>query len=1110
MTDVTAYAAQFDGTSAYAQAPGVSAYDFGTGDFTIEAWVLTTGGGPVATQMGSDVNTGAGWGLFVLPDGRLELVTFNAGSSVTATTQVAPATFDGSWHHIAAVRVGVDMMILFDGVPQVLQLEINGVPPLNVSGNLPLTIGATTLVGAQTGRQFFAGSIDEFRLWNVALQTWKIDQNIYHVVTIDRENLVALYGFDDKTGADSSGKGNTLSFQGPVLFTDPAFYFVPEGQPFMAVQVRLMQDFHLDAANPSAPPTEVKALRVALSPRASDGQRQAAALTLSTDVATTIHTQGRSVAIGPATPVTLQTNSLNQLNVALFLEDDSLVAPLLKVHADFMEAGESILVPLDRQIHFTLSQVSGADLQDVDDPLLAPAVFTAAQADAVAATVSNVMAAAVQHDMQPADEMYRAPGTPLRRRSLTSRRVVLRADAPGAPERENYLPVEMENPLLMPQSDLLRCHYLAQDVAVERVVIPTFMPVPHFRFDVQSRSFTPLTQAQAGAAIMSRMASPHMLTALGADGATEERLDGISDLWDQFVAGVLNVVDWVVSIGQSIVEGVRVVIAYVADGVTKFFDFVVATVVEAAEFVVGMFRAIGVALEKVIDFLSALFNPADILRTHRVLYRFMQETSTFGLACLNDMKTSADAMFDDARTTVDTYFDQAIARLGASTAADQGEGAALNQPPSVQADYVNQNVAESNMQAPGNVTNAPSAAVLDTAATGIVGGAGADVATLRTNNQTAITAYASASDDFMNEIMATLLTVLKSSLDMAIDVAKAVTDAVLDLLIASYQLVTDMVDTRLDVPLLTWFYEEFICAGDGSKLSFLNLFALAGAVPLTILNKLFQGSAPFSAAFETKFMTQTWQDYGFYHLPSAIRSGLTPRRAEAFAALEGTDDPDWKDKLAYAQGFIFSVSVAVWFGGVAFKDSTNVSVLDPGFSTVSMTPIVVGEFVAQLASYPIHDSYPPNSAAALEVSIWSLQWLPFAMDAGDLGLAVKKPPGAAAYVNTAQNGIVGVWGIIHASMFVALYVLELIALVNDTTKSQAQKIGDAVDIGFKVSSNVTSTAPEWIGFARYGMADPEVKAAVVIVDVVAAAGVALITLGRTIAAMVRHALIQPR
>ena len=43
-----------------------------------------------------------GWGLFVLPDGRLELVTFNAGSSVTATTRVLfIATSATTWISIA-------------------------------------------------------------------------------------------------------------------------------------------------------------------------------------------------------------------------------------------------------------------------------------------------------------------------------------------------------------------------------------------------------------------------------------------------------------------------------------------------------------------------------------------------------------------------------------------------------------------------------------------------------------------------------------------------------------------------------------------------------------------------------------------------------------------------------------------------------------------------------------------------------------------------------------------------------------------------------------------------------------------------------------------------
>ncbi len=1116
MTDKTAFSISFDGSTAYAQAPGVAAYDFGVGDFTIEAWVRTKTGGPVAAQMGADTKTGAGWGLFVLDDGRVQLTTFDNGSTMIATTKAPPATFDGSWHHLAGVRVGLDMMILFDGVPQLLSIDINGAPPIDVSGNLPLTIGATALIGSQTKRQYFAGDVDEVRLWNTALETWQIDQNIYHIVTINRKNLVAQYGFDKKTGIDTSGKGNDLTFHGSVLFADPAFYFVPEGQPFMAVQVRLMEDYHYDKKTPSKKPTPVKAIRVALSPRKSNGQKRAASLTLTTDIDTSIYAAGAQYPIGPKTPVTLKTNADNQLNTSIFLDSDSLVAPVLKVHADFMGQDERIVVPLDRQIHYDLSKVTGPALQDPADPLLAPADFSPTQAQAVADTVSNVMSAAVQHDMQPSDPVIRSKGAPISVKALSTRRAINRNVTTGRPERENYLPVEMENPLLVPTSDLLRCHYMAQNAAVERVVIPTFMDTPHFKFDVKNKTFTPVTQLEAEAEASRRRLSSNFTSISApkmADGEILTKALSAASLWDKFVSGLLDVTDWLVSIGKSILDGIRVVISYVEDGITKFFDFVVATVTEAAEFVVGMFRAIGVALQKVIDYLSALFNVADILRTHRVVYKFMQETGQFGLACVTDLKSSADAMFDNAKSSVDTYFDDAIAKFGKSSVTDQSQSSTLDQPASLQSDYVNQHVAETDMAQPFTISNVPPQAKMDTSIAAITAGSGPNLDTLISDNQAGITDFIDSAETSLDEALATILELLKASLDMAIDLAKAVVDAVLDMLIAGYQMVLDMIDSRINIPIITWFYEEVICAGDGSKLTILNLLALAGALPVTVLSKLFHGEAPFTEAFEKKFQTMSWQDYGFYHLPSnlfgaAAQENYRPRVNDVL----DTAQPGWVMPLSWAQGFVFSASVAVWFGGVMASDTANVSVLENGFNTWLMLPIVGAQFLAQIASYPIYMSYNAGTPPSLEVSIWALQWLPFAMDVVDLVLAKTKPAGAGfkTYIDTVQNGVIGVWGVIHVLLFIALLIWETIENSKDPTKSASEKIWDEADIGAKGGSNIASTIPEIVGFARYGMANPEVKAAVVAADFAAMVVVPLVTTGRTIGAIVRHATISPR
>ncbi len=1125
MASTTAYSIAFNGIDTYASAPSVSAYDFGVADFTVEAWVLTTAGGPVATQMGSDATLGAGWGLFVEADGNISFQTFDkTGAVMNAITQSAPRTFDGSWHHIAAVREGVELRIFFDGVPQLLNVDITGAPPLNVTGNLPLTLGATALVGGQTHRQMFAGEVDEFRLWNTAVPQWLIVQNIYHIVTRERDHLVAQYGFDQKTGVDTSGKGNDLTMNGPVQYMDPAFYFVPEGQPFMAVQVRMMEDYQYSKANISVAPTPVKALRVSLSPRESDGQLRAATLTISGDEKFSFYTEGKTYQCGPSKPVTLKTNEAKYLNLSVNLDADTLTAPVLKVHADFMGADERIVVPLDRQVHHSLSVTTGPELTAGASPVLDPAQFTPAEAEGVARTVRNVMSAAVQHDMQPANPIVRSAGAPHQAFSmLTARRAVSRG-SPGLPERENYLPIEMENPVVVTTSDLMKCHYMAQNEPVERVVIPGFMQDPHFSFDVKTKTFTPMTHAQAAAALETRRAHPNAV--LSSDAAS---LSTVSSLWDLFWQGVLDVVDIVVSIGSAIVNGVSVAITYIENGVTKVFDFIVATVTEAAKFIVGLFKALKVAIDKVIDFLSALFDWGDILLTHRVVRKFMDQSIDFGEAVLNDLKTSASKMFDDAKTSIDTYFDRAIASLGQKTAAERAEGANLDQPASLQSDYVRQHVAEGDLKTQPTTSSTPSDSALQNAMTSITTGSSPYSATITSSQQTGVTSFISDASGALNQVIATFLTALKTSLDMAIDLAKAIVDAVMSLVIEGYDLIKAMMTTRINIPIITWLYEDVI-TNDGSTLTMTDLLALAGAVPVTVLNKLLNGASPFTAAFETQFQTMTWQDYGFYRTPSQTRPPLATAAtlggdpilanlaecpaAKAMQAANSTIT--WQAVISWIQGFIFAIAVFVWFAYLAQIDAINAgSVLTGAVSTALLFPMVGAEFVAQIMSFPIYETaaeYSAGHPGSLEVSIWALQWIPFAIDVGNIVLSIKKPTAAWAstYVDKVQDIIVGVWGIIHALLFIALAIWEEIANAGDTAITDSERDGNATDIVFKGISNVITTLPEIAGFARAAPPTPQTIAGVTTTDLASGLIAALITTGRTIGSILRQHPMQAR
>ncbi|AVQ81645.1 LamG domain-containing protein [Variovorax sp. PMC12] len=145
-----------DGTGDYVTTPGVADFVFGSGDFTVEAWIKTS---TTREQLIVDfyVPLQVTWQLELNSAGRLNFY----GSTGAANGAIATGTSvltNGAWHHVAATRAGSTIKLFVDGIQ-----EASVTDSRNFSYQTSfLAIGAQ--VTTRNAAYDFPGNIDDVRV----------------------------------------------------------------------------------------------------------------------------------------------------------------------------------------------------------------------------------------------------------------------------------------------------------------------------------------------------------------------------------------------------------------------------------------------------------------------------------------------------------------------------------------------------------------------------------------------------------------------------------------------------------------------------------------------------------------------------------------------------------------------------------------------------------------------------------------------------------------------------------------------------------------------------------------------------------------------------------
>jgi hypothetical protein len=158
----------FDGSGDYLSAANNAAFNFGSGDFTIEMWLNPTA--PTnwnQKHLFAKRATGSVFGLLCYisrnsTTGRYSVTMNipNAAGNGWAISRNVPISFTG-WSHFALVRSGNEWSIYIDGVKDVLNANLSLTIPSNTAA---LTIGADSAAAAGPGNNGYVGYMDDIRI----------------------------------------------------------------------------------------------------------------------------------------------------------------------------------------------------------------------------------------------------------------------------------------------------------------------------------------------------------------------------------------------------------------------------------------------------------------------------------------------------------------------------------------------------------------------------------------------------------------------------------------------------------------------------------------------------------------------------------------------------------------------------------------------------------------------------------------------------------------------------------------------------------------------------------------------------------------------------------
>jgi parallel beta-helix repeat protein len=231
------YALSFNGTSDYVQSGTTSLLN--SLPLTLEAWVRPSlrsdGTNFPANVISNDSpgNQGQGFGLNVWPGGSQLTVEYEDGLRTVPNVSFSA----GQWYHVAVVYTSGEAKTYFNGQ---LVDDYTFSQGANDGAN-QFSLGEFDTTSTDGTLNFFAGTLDEVRIWNTALTQANIQASMNSLLIGTETGLAAYYRFDEGSGTTAFDK--TSNQVNLTLGTGSAApIWVGSTAPLSAVNIALVQN----------------------------------------------------------------------------------------------------------------------------------------------------------------------------------------------------------------------------------------------------------------------------------------------------------------------------------------------------------------------------------------------------------------------------------------------------------------------------------------------------------------------------------------------------------------------------------------------------------------------------------------------------------------------------------------------------------------------------------------------------------------------------------------------------------------------------------------------------------------------------------------------------